>query len=318
MDMILQDIRIILLVKSLISEITYYTHRLLPRLNSGGADFPTLRKYQNTSTDESTIFIMFDKIYTGLLCLHSNGIYHNDFELKNILVSSNGKIGIADFGVSRVIDGDFLLYGYSTIYDGFLKDLLTLGPMIGNFIDSDNIEPYQYRLDSGKVDNVPILNKIQTPELKDLFLLLTSFNDLVAFVSFICYVNKNIDIITCKTLIDDASELANFSIEELPFEDSEKETAYVRENHKSNILSTIYNTLIPDPGFKVVISYFRHIINKMLITAGATELLYMESVHDYVKRVFNSSYYTVIENLSNQLKYGFLLKHFDIFNKLYQ
>lgn len=78
---------------------------------------------------------------------------------------------------------------------------------MGNFLDSTNPEPYQYRLDnkSGKggndeqdhlsqgVDNIAILDKLRNPALKDGFLVLTKFKDILEFISMMHYLNKHVD-----------------------------------------------------------------------------------------------------------------------------
>lgn len=332
------------------SPVTFYTHRLIPRTSDTkfptSADFTTLGKYLGSSDNEETILILFNKIYSGILCLHGAGIVHSDFELKNILIRTDGKIGISDFGLSRIIGKDIVNYPFSSTSAGFGTDLNSLGPMMGNFLDSTNPEPYQYRLDNQfrgledeqgnllkGIDDVAILDKISNPALQDAFLILTKFKELVEFVSMMNYLNKHVDLESGSELINDAASEANDNIES-EVELEQVDIFYLNDNDISSVITTMFNKLTPNTGLAELVLYFRLIFDQILILNGADEklgktledcftgnrsaCLGRESVHNYVKRVFGSNYDIVITSSVTLLRYGFLLKHFNLFNIVYQ
>lgn len=315
------------------SPVTFYTHRLLPRTSDTksptSADFTTLGKYLGSSDNEETILILFNKIYSGILCLHGVGIVHRDFELKNILIRTDGKVGITDFGLSRIIGNEIVNYPFSSTVAGFGTDLNSLGPMMGNFLDSTNKEPYQYRLDNqsrgredelvhlSQVDNVAILDNLSNPALQDAFLILTKFKELVEFVSMMHYLNKHVDFESGSALINNAAAEADDTIE-AEVEPEQVDMFYVSDNDISSVITTMFDRITPNTGLAELVLYFRLIFDQILILNGATEKLGSESVHNYVKRVFGSNYDIVITSSPNLLRYGFLLKHFNLFNMVYQ
>lgn len=302
------------------TDITHYTHRLLPRTSSslGSADFSTLGKYLGSSNFEDITFILFNKIYTGILCLHHVGVLHLDFELKNILIRSDGKIGIADFGLSRIISAQHLAYGYSALFSSFTRDIDSIGPMMGNFLDSTNPQPYQYRLDNQAVDNMLILNNLKDPVVKDTFLVLTTFKDLVTFVSIISYLNSHVDLQTGREFIEDSAAEANDILDEEVTEEDEKEFLYITDDDINTVINTMFNKITPESGLSKLVLYFRLIFDQILRLNGADPLSTNESVHDHIKRMFGSNYNLIMTSAANLLRYGFLLKHFNLFNKVYQ
>lgn len=298
---------------------TFYTHRLLPRSIPSTPDFTTLGKYLNLSDPEEITFTIANKIYTGLTCLHGIGILHKDIELKNILIRSNGDVSISDFGISRIVGKNVIELSFEQIFRNFKDDWSTLGPIMGNFLDSNNPEPYQYRLDvdSTRIDNFAILNSLTNDYVKDAFLLLTLFKDILAFVSVIYYINLHTDMQAGRTLIEEAAGIVNEHIDsEVP--ESERNSFYLYEKDVINIVDELYDTLMENIDLYRIIKYFRNIIQEMLKMSKLSTDLDNISIHDYIKEKFGDNYTTAIESFVSQLRYGFLLKNFGLFTDLYR
>jgi serine/threonine protein kinase len=296
---------------------TFLTHRLQPRTSSNTPDIGTLKTYLHTNTMEDTIWSLFNNVYTGLLCLHGRAVLHRDLELKNILISSSGKVGITDFGLSQIINHKLLSTGAQGLMAAFRRDLASVGPMMGDFLDIDNVEPYQYRLERGPIINRPILNKLTSVKLKDAFLLLTSFREIAVFVSFVYYLTNHLDFETSREFITSLVESANDSIEE-KIPEEQRGQWYIYESELEFIMNTIYNPLIVEPGFMELAAYFRHVIAVLFRGIGLNDPIgEKESVHDYITRHFPSDYDLAITSLSDQIEYGVLLKHFNLFTDAY-
>jgi serine/threonine protein kinase len=297
---------------------TFLTHRLEPRTHVGGsADFTTLGKYLRTSNSEETILKLFDHIYTGLLCLHSAKIVHKDLELKNILIRSDGKVGITDFGASRILDQGSSYYGFNGLFAGMRVDTDKVGPMMGNFLDSCSKQPYQYRLDLGSVDNIIILNNIFDTHLKDAFMVLVLFPDIVAFISLIYYINRNIDRDSGAELIDDAAGTYNDNIDaEIP--EHIRESMYISTDITKLVVDGMYNNLVPEATMYDLIRYFRLIISSLIASIGIPEIIMeSESVHDFLTRSFKNKYMEYVTAMADSVRYGYLLTNFNLFQTVY-
>lgn len=297
---------------------TFLTHRLEPRTHVGGsADFTSLGKFLRTSNSEETILKLFDHIYTGLLCLHSAQIIHKDLELKNILIRTDGKIGITDFGASKILDEGVNYYGFNGVFAAIKTDTDKVGPMMGNFLDSCSKQPYQYRLDLGSVDNINILNNIFDFHLKDAFMVLTLFPDIVAFISLIYYINRNIDIDSGAELINEAAGIYNDNIEtEIP--ENIQESMYITTDITDRVVNNIYHHLIPEATMYDLIRYFRLIISSLLVSIGIRNIIMeSESIHDFLTRSFKNNYMEYVTAMADSVRYGYLLTNFNIFQTVY-
>lgn len=303
-----------------ISDISFYTHRLLPRDKSYKLNFngiKILEKIFEVSGLESIIMSLFVKIYDGLLCLHSNKIIHRDFELKNILVNNNGKVGISDFGLSRIIERSKTFSDVSQLIEGFKYDTDKIGPLMGDFLDISNQIPYQYRLDYGPIDNTTILNAISDNKLKDFFLLSISFNDIISFVSFIHYINMNTDLESGEDLINEITNYYNDIIES-EVNVSEFSFSYISKNDTDNIIKLIYNPMNPNDKTSNIILYFRSIIKSILDIIGNSHSLDSTNIYDNLHIIFDGDYDTAVSLINEQIRYGFLLKHYKIFSESFQ
>ncbi len=70
-----------------------------------GQDLEHLLKERRYFSNEAAILI-FAEICKGLHYAHENGVIHRDIKPANILISRNGQVKIADFGISRLKDSD--------------------------------------------------------------------------------------------------------------------------------------------------------------------------------------------------------------------
>lgn len=63
------------------------------------------RKYLKADDREKDRLCLFKQLIQGINYLHSNGIAHRDIKLENLLITSDSKLKITDFGVSEVFCG---------------------------------------------------------------------------------------------------------------------------------------------------------------------------------------------------------------------
>ena len=64
------------------------------------------KKKNNKRISENYIKYIICSISKGIRDLHRNNIIHRDLKPSNILICKNGKIKIADFGISRIVDSN--------------------------------------------------------------------------------------------------------------------------------------------------------------------------------------------------------------------
>ena len=74
---------------------------LVMELCAGGDLLNYVRKRKKL--DENTAKVIFKQIIEGLGYIHKKRVLHRDIKLDNILLDGNGKVKIADFGVSRLV-----------------------------------------------------------------------------------------------------------------------------------------------------------------------------------------------------------------------
>ena len=92
------------IVKYLGSEIINDNYCMYMEFLSGGS----LKKllYSVGPLEETTVKIYTRQILKGLIYLHDNGIIHRDLKSDNLLLNSNGKIKLCDFGCSKKYEKD--------------------------------------------------------------------------------------------------------------------------------------------------------------------------------------------------------------------
>lgn len=114
--------------------------------------------------DEEEFLTVFRQVVSGLLYLHQNKILHRDIKLDNILLDSKAGAKICDFGISRFVNSDELLFEYLGTpaylapeiirekgYSGFGVDVWSLGIM--SFISMTGLVPFK-----GQSDDIEELN----------------------------------------------------------------------------------------------------------------------------------------------------------------
>jgi serine/threonine protein kinase len=308
-----------------VSNITYHTHRLMKRQFPDDANYELLGYYLKLDYREDIIFKLFKNIFEGISCLHYRGVLHKDFELKNILIRSDGKIAITDFGTSQIIQFDSYYY----LMAGFAVDLDKLGPMLGNFIDSKNDIPFQLLLDqtskfSRKNDEERdirhLLSTISSSHLQDMFLLFMNFPSILSFISFVKYCNWNLDDKITNQLIYEAADIYNDNIEvDGPPDENEKDLITIFEVDIDYVINNIHEYINTYDLTMLSLNYFRSIIDSLILTLNLTLLLPTESVYNGIIRIFGKDQYKIIIKTFQELisDFGFLIKNFNIFENTF-
>lgn len=85
------------------------THYLIVmELCPGGDLLNYVRKRRKLREDAAKV--IFRQIMQGINYLHANGIVHRDIKLDNILLDGHGNVKIGDFGVSKMVKANELLF----------------------------------------------------------------------------------------------------------------------------------------------------------------------------------------------------------------
>ncbi len=293
-----------------ISPITFYTHRLEERMKKD--DFNNhLYELTGIHTKNQLIRYIFNQIMSGVLCLHSVSVQHNDLELKNILVNSEGKVAITDFG-SRIIG-----YGLThESYDGLLyvlgKDCNNIGPMMGNFIDSKNNTPFQLRLETNKDFKYAFSLPISV-YLKDIFLVLMSFPEIAVFVSLMYYLH-NID--DSHTLLQDGLDYYNNNIDNEEIPNEIKNKMYITNEDMEGLLNIPLKTTADGNHLDLLLTYSRLVITKIFTMFGFA--MTSGPIYDQINTLFGSDNYDeAIRAIKQQFECGVLVKLIYLFEKVY-
>ncbi|CRG93120.1 NIMA related kinase 4, putative [Plasmodium gallinaceum] len=94
------------IVKYIESYIEGDTLRIIMKHCKGGDLYHYIqnKKKQNTPIKEKRILIWLTQILTALKFLHSNHILHRDMKSLNILIDSDKRVRLCDFGISKVLE----------------------------------------------------------------------------------------------------------------------------------------------------------------------------------------------------------------------
>ena len=314
-----------------VSNITYYTHRLMKRQFSDDANYKVLSSLlfpteSELKTKEEIIFKLFSNIFEGISCLHHRKVVHKDFELKNILLRSDGKTAITDFGTSQIVEFESYYY----LLAGFAVDLEKLGPMLGNFIDSKNDTPFQLLLEetssfSRKNDEERDIRDLLNLDpigsrLQDLFLLFMNFPGILSFISFIRYCNWNVNDQGTSQLINEAADIYNDNIEvDGPPDENDKDFITIFEVDTNYVINNIHQYINTCNITLLTLNYFRSVIDSLILTLNVSSLLPEESVYEGIIRIFGNDQYKIVIKTFQELisDFGFLLKNFNIFKNAY-
>ena len=74
-----------------------------------GGDLLNYVRKRRKLTEKAAKYL-FKQIMQGMAYMHSIGVVHRDIKLDNIMLDGHGNIKIGDFGVSRRIQEDELLF----------------------------------------------------------------------------------------------------------------------------------------------------------------------------------------------------------------
>lgn len=100
-----------------------------------GGDLRAMLEQEESFDEEWTRFFMAE-IIKGLSILHSNGICHRDIKPENILITSEGHIKLADFGLAEVkkeIDESLMNDQFTLNLDSSLKNFTSMSTMDDDF-----------------------------------------------------------------------------------------------------------------------------------------------------------------------------------------
>jgi len=293
--------------------------------------FPDDAKYKllgydlNLDNKEDIIFKLFSNIFEGISCLHYRGVVHRDLELKNILMRSDGKIAITDFGTSQILEPDT----YYQLTGRLSVDLNKLGPMLGNFIDSESDIPFQLLLDESSAfpeDNYEerdvrvLLNTISSPHLQDLFLLFMNFPSILLFISFVKYCDWNLNDEVTSQLIYEASDIYNDNIQnDGPIDQDEKDVITIFKVDIDYMINNIHEHIDMRNLTLKTLYYFRLVIDSLILAMNPNSLLPRESVYQGIIRIFGNDQYSIVIQTFQELisDFGFLIKNFNIFKNAF-
>ena len=149
-----------------------------------GGDLLNFLKTNGTLKENEARQIQAD-IVLGLMHLHSKHIVHRDIKLDNILLDKQGRGKLADFGISKMIPPDQLIYEQCGTpaylapeiirnkgYSGYKADVWSLGVLLHALIigtvpfKAETLEDQYRKILTGKLTMLD--DRDQTKEVKDL------------------------------------------------------------------------------------------------------------------------------------------------------
>lgn len=126
---------------------TEYNWYMVMEYVSGGELFDYVTKRGSLSEYEASSF--FSQIISGIEYLHTEGIYHRDLKLENIMLDKDNKVKIIDFGYAAIDEGKLLKRFCGTAHY-IAPDVLT-GPYNGSKADIWSCGIIFYAMVTGKL-----------------------------------------------------------------------------------------------------------------------------------------------------------------------
>mmetsp|Transcript_20814 Transcript_20814/g.57765 ORF Transcript_20814/g.57765 Transcript_20814/m.57765 type:complete len:315 (+) Transcript_20814:141-1085(+) len=200
-------------------------------------DLDDLLKNATAPLDEAVIKCILQQILRGVAACHSSGILHRDLKPSNILITSDGIVKLADFGLARPHDGGErpqyshavatrwyrapeLLYGarcYGPKVDmwavgAVFAEMLGLGPLFAGENDIDQLAKVQHLLGTldesvwPEVAELPDYGKISFPHMDSVPLsevLLDASSSAISLLEEMLRYNPNVRISAEDALLDD-------------------------------------------------------------------------------------------------------------------
>jgi outer membrane protein assembly factor BamB/predicted Ser/Thr protein kinase len=144
----------------------YFEHEGVPYLAMEYLEAGSLRQFMGGGLNLAQIAGVLEGVLAGLAHAESHGIVHRDLKPENLMVTSEGRIKIADFGIAKAIDtagSDLTFKTVTGMFCGtptYAAPEQAMGTDVGPSADLYSLGIISYELLSGKV---PFADPTETP-----------------------------------------------------------------------------------------------------------------------------------------------------------